>query len=104
MEKQDNNFVIIQGEFRSYVRFGHVFRDKTYYITEMAISRLSEYMDVIPVMANKTLFDTIKDYMGRMIEVRGQLQAYKTQSWDRRRIMTVNAFKLKHISICKQLY
>ena len=45
-------------------------------MVELAVSRLSNYSDYIPLMVSERLIDTEQDYTGQFIRISGQFRSY----------------------------
>ncbi len=76
-----NNQVMITGEVMSDFRYSHRVYGEGFYMTEIAIKRLSDNFDIIPVMISERLIDTKKSYRGQGmgIRVNGQFRSYNRQ-------------------------
>lgn len=71
-----NNRVCIIGEVVSEFTFSHEVFGEGFYIANVSVNRLSDMVDVIPLMISERLLDVTKDYRGRKIEVSGQFRSY----------------------------
>ena len=72
----ENNRVCIIGEVVSEFTFSHEVFGEGFYIANVSVNRLSDMVDVIPLMISERLLDVTKDYRGRKIEVSGQFRSY----------------------------
>ena len=72
----ENNRVCIIGEVVSEFTFSHEVFGEGFYIADVSVNRLSDMVDVIPLMISERLIDVTKDYRGRKIEVSGQFRSY----------------------------
>lgn len=45
-----------------------------FYIANVSVNRLSDMVDIIPLMISERLIDVTKDYRGMKIEVSGQFR------------------------------
>ncbi len=72
----ENNRVCIIGEVVSEFTFSHEVFGEGFYIANVSVNRLSDMVDVIPLMISERLIDVTKDYRGRKIEVSGQFRSY----------------------------
>ena len=72
----ENNRVCIIGEVVSEFTFSHEVFGEGFYIANVSVNRLSEMVDVIPLMISERLLDVTKEKRGRKIEVTGQFSAY----------------------------
>ena len=57
----ENNRVSIVGEIVSDFRYSHQVYGEGFYIVDVAVSRLSELSDVIPLMVSERLVDVIEE-------------------------------------------
>lgn len=72
----ENNRVCIIGEIVSEFTFSHEVFGEGFYIANVSVNRLSDMVDVIPLMISERLIDVNKDYRGMKIEVAGQFRSY----------------------------
>jgi len=72
----ENNQVTIIGEIVSDFTFSHEIFGEGFYMVDTRIARLSDSMDVIPVMVSERLIDVTADYKGRMVVINGQFRSY----------------------------
>lgn len=72
----ENNRVCIIGEIVSEFTFSHEVFGEGFYIANVSVNRLSDMVDVIPLMISERLIDVTKDYSGMKIEVAGQFRSY----------------------------
>lgn len=72
----ENNRVCIIGEIVSEFTFSHEVFGEGFYISNVSVNRLSDMVDVIPLMISERLIDVTKDYRGMKIEVAGQFRSY----------------------------
>ena len=72
----ENNRVCIIGEIVSEFTFSHEVFGEGFYIANVSVNRLSDMVDVIPIMISERLIDVTKDYRGMKIEVAGQFRSY----------------------------
>ena len=72
----ENNRVCIIGEIVSEFTFSHEVFGEGFYIANVSVNRLSDMVDVIPLMISERLIDVTKDYRGMKIEVGGQFRSY----------------------------
>lgn len=83
----ENNRVSIIGEVISDFEFSHEVFGEGFYILEVAVSRLSNQYDRIPLMVSERLVDITQDYRGQMIEVFGQFRSYNRHEGMKNRLM-----------------
>ena len=72
----ENNQVTMMGEIVSAFQFSHEVFGEGFYMVELAVSRLSNYSDYIPLMVSERLIDTEQDYTGQFIRISGQFRSY----------------------------
>lgn len=72
----ENNKVCIIGEIVSEFTYSHEVFGEGFYIADVSVNRLSDMVDVIPLMISERLVDVTKDYRGMKIEVAGQFRSY----------------------------
>ena len=71
----ENNQVSMMGEIVSEFQFSHEVFGEGFYMVELAVNRLSNYSDYIPLMISERLIDTEQDYTGQLIRVSGQFRS-----------------------------
>lgn len=72
----ENNRVSIIGEIVSEFKFSHEVFGEGFYITDVAVSRLSDMYDTIPLMVSERLVDVTQDLRGKTVEASGQFRSY----------------------------
>ena len=72
----ENNKVSVIGEVVSEFKFSHEVFGEGFYVVDMAVSRLSDQVDIIPLMVSERLLDVSKDYQGCTMEALGQFRSY----------------------------
>lgn len=72
----ENNRVNIIGEVISNFQFSHEVFGEGFYLVNVSVNRLSDMVDIIPLMVSERLVDVTQDYRGCKIEVAGQLRSY----------------------------
>ena len=70
----ENNKVSVIGEIVSGFTFSHEVFGEGFYMVDVAVNRLSEQADIIPLMVSERLLDIHQDYTGNTIEALGQHQ------------------------------
>ena len=61
----ENNRVSIIGEVVSEFEFSHEVFGEGFYLVNVSVNRLSDMVDIIPLMISERLVDVTKDYRGR---------------------------------------
>ena len=82
-----NNQVTIAGEVVSEFTFSHEVYGEHFYIVNIAVCRLSNSYDVIPVMVSERLIDVTSDYRGCILQVSGQFRSYNRHEENRNRLV-----------------
>lgn len=72
----ENNQVTVMGEIVSEFSFSHEIFGEGFYMVDIQVARLSESMDIIPVMISERLLDVSGDFRGMMVVVNGQFRSY----------------------------
>lgn len=72
----ENNQVSIVGEIISDFQYSHEVYGEGFYMVEVAVSRLSNFSDYIPLMISERLIDTSQSYIGQTVYVTGQFRSY----------------------------
>lgn len=72
----ENNRVCIIGEIVTEFTFSHEVFGEGFYLANVSVNRLSDMVDIIPLMISERLIDVTKDYRGMKIEVAGQFRSY----------------------------
>ena len=83
----ENNKVSITGEIVSDFRYSHQVYGEGFYIVDVAVSRLSELADIVPLMVSERLVDVTQSYIGRMVEASGQFRSYNRHEETRNRLV-----------------
>ena len=83
----ENNQVVIAGEIVSGFTFSHEVFGEGFYMVEIAVSRLSNYADYIPVMVSERLIDVTQNYEGQYICVVGQFRSYNRHEEKKNRLV-----------------
>lgn len=72
----ENNQVSIVGEIISDFQYSHEVYGEGFYMVEVAVSRLSNFSDYIPLMISERLIDTSQSYIRQKVYVTGQFRSY----------------------------
>ena len=83
----ENNQVSVSGEIVSGFTFSHEVFGEGFYIADLAVSRLSDQVDVIPLMISERLLDVSKDYRGMTMEAIGQFRSYNRHEGAKNRLV-----------------
>ena len=83
----ENNQVSIVGEIVSDFQYSHEVYGEGFYVVEVAVNRLSNYADYIPLMISERLIDTTQRYIGEKIHVTGQFRSYNRHEETKNRLI-----------------
>ena len=83
----ENNQVSMMGAIVSEFQFSHEVFGEGFYMVELAVNRLSNYSDYIPLMISERLIDTEQDYTGQLIRVSGQFRSYNRHEEKKNRLV-----------------
>ena len=83
----ENNQVMIAGEIISDFTFSHEVYGEGFYMVDVAVNRLSNFADYIPVMVSERLLDVSKDWKGQYISVVGQFRSYSRHEEKKNRLV-----------------
>jgi primosomal replication protein N len=83
----ENNQVSMIGEIVSEFQFSHEVFGEGFYMVEIAVNRLSNYADYIPLMVSERLVNTEEDYTGQIIHVTGQFRSYNRHEEKKNRLV-----------------
>ena len=72
----ENNQVSIVGEVVSPFTFSHEVFGEGFFMADIAVRRLSDSEDLIPVMVSERLVDVTEDLTGALVRVAGQFRSY----------------------------
>lgn len=83
----ENNKVTVIGTIISEFVFSHAVYGEGFYLVDLAVNRLSEQADVIPLMISERLIDVTKDLRGCTIEAAGQFRSYNRHEGMKNRLV-----------------
>ncbi len=83
----ENNRVSIIGEIVSDFEYSHEVFGEGFYLVDVAVNRLSNMADTIPLMVSERLIDVTQDYKGMTIEVAGQFRSYNRHEGEKNRLV-----------------
>lgn len=83
----ENNKVSVIGEIISGFTFSHEVFGEGFYMVDVAVNRLSEQADVIPLMISERLIDVEGDYIGSTVEAVGQFRSYNRHEGMKNRLV-----------------
>lgn len=83
----ENNRVTIIGEVVSEFKFSHEVYGEGFYTVDISVSRLSNSVDIIPLMVSERLIDVTEDLRGMMVEASGQFRSYNRHEENKNRLV-----------------
>lgn len=83
----ENNQVTITGEITSDFRYSHEVFGEGFYMVDVAVNRLSNFADIIPLMISERLINTEQSYIGSLIRVNGQFRSYNRHEEKKNRLV-----------------
>lgn len=83
----ENNKVTVIGTIISEFAFSHAVYGEGFYLVDLAVNRLSEQSDVIPLMISERLIDVTKDLRGCTVEATGQFRSYNRHEGVKNRLV-----------------
>ena len=83
----ENNQVTIIGEIVSDFVFSHEVYGEGFYMVEVSVNRLSNFVDYIPVMVSERLIDVKSDCNGQYVYVTGQFRSFNRHEEHKNRLV-----------------
>jgi primosomal replication protein N len=83
----ENNQVTIMGEIVSDFMYSHEVYGEGFYMVEVSVSRLSNFVDYIPVMVSERLVDVSENYEGEHVEITGQFRSFNRHEEHKNRLV-----------------
>ncbi len=81
-----NNTLVLIGEIVSGFTYNHEVCGEGFYLVDLAVKRLSDQMDVLPVLVSDRLLDVSQDYIGKTVQVLGQYRSFNIIKVNKRRL------------------
>ena len=83
----ENNRVSIIGEVVSDFRYSHQVYGEGFYMVDIAVNRLSDLTDIVPLMVSERLVDVTESYAGKLVEAIGQFRSYNRHEANRNKLV-----------------
>ena len=94
----ENNQVSFVGTIVSDFQYSHEVYGEGFYMVDVSVNRLSNFVDIIPVMVSERIVDVTKNYEGNLIYVLGQFRSYNRHEEKKNRlVLSVFARELEFI-------
>ena len=92
----ENNQVSLVGEIVSDFEYSHEVYGEGFYLVELSVSRLSEFVDYIPIMVSERLINVEASYIGQQVYIGGQFRSFNRHDEKRNRlVLTVFAREIE---------
>ncbi|MEE1304300.1 MAG: single-stranded DNA-binding protein [Agathobacter sp.] len=92
----ENNQVSLVGEIVSDFEYSHEVYGEGFYLVELSVSRLSDFVDYIPVMVSERLINVEESYIGQQVYIGGQFRSFNRHDEKRNRlVLTVFAREIE---------
>lgn len=83
----ENNKVSVIGEVVSEFMFSHEVFGEGFYVVNLAVNRLSDQADIIPLMISERLVNINENYCGQTMEAIGQFRSYNRHEGVKNRLV-----------------
>ncbi len=83
----ENNQVSLVGEIVSDFTYSHEVYGEGFYMVELSVNRLSNFVDYIPVMISERLIDVTGDYRGSYVYINGQFRSFNRHEEQKNRLV-----------------
>lgn len=83
----ENNQVSIIGTIETEFTYSHEVYGEGFYMVEVAVKRLSDSVDIIPLMISERLVDVTQDWRGKIIQALGQFRSYNRHEEKKNRLI-----------------
>lgn len=101
--ENENNKVTLRGEIVSSFEFSHEVYGEGFYVSMLAIERLSGQKDIVPIMVSDRLVDTGAEWIGQFVEVLGEFRSYnKHEEGKNRLILSVFAREFEEFDLDRE--
>lgn len=85
--EMNNNQVAVMGEIVSEFMYSHEIFGEGFYMADLRVERLSDSMDIIPIMVSERLLDVNEDYRGCFVSIMGQFRSYNRHEERKNRLV-----------------
>ena len=83
----ENNQVTIMGEIVSDYVYSHEVYGEGFYMVDVSVSRLSNFVDCIPVMVSERLVNVKENDSGRYVSITGQFRSFNRHEEHKNRLV-----------------
>lgn len=85
--EQSENTILLRGKLAQMPQFSHENHKKRFFRFYLSVARLSGVMDVLPVVTEESVFNSIDLSGGCMLEVQGQIRSHNIRENGARRLL-----------------
>lgn len=83
----ENNQVSIVGEIVSEFTYSHEVYGEGFYMMEVSVKRLSDFVDYIPVMVSERIIDVESNMVGQLVYISGQFRSFNRHEERKNRLV-----------------
>ena len=83
----ENNQVSIVGEIVSEFTYSHEVYGEGFYMMEVSVKRLSDFVDYIPVMVSERIIDVESNMVGQFVYISGQFRSFNRHEERKNRLV-----------------
>ena len=87
MEYYKNNDACVSGRVASKYVFSHEIYGERFYLFDLAVARLSDNVDIIPVMISERITDVTADNLGEYVRINGQFRSFNKREGEKSRLI-----------------
>lgn len=99
----ENNKVTIVGEVVSEFEYSHEVYGEGFYTVDISVNRLSNSVDIIPLMVSERLVDVNEDLRGVLVEAQGQFRSYNRHEETKNRlVLSIFVRELNYVETCDE--
>ena len=98
----EHNQVSLVGEIVSDFTFSHEIYGEKFYMVDMAITRMSQFADYIPLMVSERLLDVSQDFRGIYLSIQGQFRSFNRHEEQKNRLV-LSVF-VREVEVLEEVY
>lgn len=83
----ENNRVSVIGKIAEGFTYSHEVYGEGFYMTSLRVNRLSDQVDMVPLMISERLIDVTQDYIGQTVDIAGQFRSYNYHEGQKNRLI-----------------
>ena len=81
------NYITLRGQLVDLPQISHENHGKEFYSFSLEVSRLSGVVDILPIIAERSIVDSIDPFGGQMLTVTGQVRSHNRRSENGRHLL-----------------